>query len=391
MRVAHVITRLIVGGAQENTIASVFGLQQKPGVQVNLISGPTSGPEGSLEPLFAQNPQRLTIVPTLVRPIHPLKDLIAWRQLATLFREQAPQIVHTHSGKAGILARLAASRAGVPVIIHTIHGPSFGAFQGWPANICFRTAESAAARVTTHFVVVADAMKAQYLSAGIGRPEQYTRIYSGFNLEPFRSSTNDLALRARLGIAPEDIVVGKIARLFRLKGHDDLFAIAPPLIQDCPRLKFLLIGDGPWRHRFEEKARSLGLTRHFIFAGLVPPDEVPRLVGIMDLLVHLSLREGLARALPQALAAGKPVVAYDCDGAREVCFPEETGFLVNPGDLTVLQQKLLLLARQPDLRRRLGETGRRFVQANFAIEKMVNDLYQLYLRLVPLTAAESQL
>jgi glycosyltransferase involved in cell wall biosynthesis len=177
-------------------------------------------------------------------------------------------------------------------------------------------------------------------------------------------------------------VVGKIARLFKLKGHDDLFAIAPRLVQECPRLKFLLIGDGPWRQRFEQRARLLGLTRHFVFAGLVAPGDVSRLVGIMDLLVHLSSREGLARALPQALAAGKPVVAYDCDGASEVCVPEQTGFVVKPGDLNSLHQKLLLLALQPDLRKKLAESGRQFVEANFAVEKMVDELHKLYVRLV---------
>ena len=381
MRIAHVITRLIVGGAQENTLASVIGLRRKPGLEVTLVSGPTFGPEGSLEPLLAHHPRVLTVVPELVRPVHPWKDWIAWRRLRALFRAQTPQIVHTHSGKAGILGRLAAAQAGVPVIIHTIHGPSFGSFQAWPANFTFKTAERAAARVTTHFVVVADAMKTQYLAAGIGSPDRYTKVYSGFALEPYRFAPNDLELRARLGLAPEDIVVGKIARLFKLKGHDDLFAVAPQLIRDCGALKFLLLGDGPWRGRFEDRARALGLSRHFVFAGLVPPADVPRFVGVMDLLVHLSSREGLPRALPQALAAGKPVVAYDCDGANEVCRADETGFLIAPGDLPSLRQALLRLARDAQLRRRLGENGQRFVLARFGVDQMVDELYELYLRL----------
>src|SRR5438067_1810981 len=141
MRVAHVITRLIVGGAQENTIASVLGLRQKSNLEVSLISGPTVGPEGSLEPLLAKCPELLTIVPRLVRPIHPWKDWLALRELTAMFRAQRPNIVHTHSGKAGILGRLAAAHAGVPVIVHTVHGPSFGSFQGSFANALFRAAE----------------------------------------------------------------------------------------------------------------------------------------------------------------------------------------------------------------------------------------------------------
>jgi glycosyltransferase involved in cell wall biosynthesis len=381
MRVIHVITRLIVGGAQENTIASVLGLRAKAAMDVSLVAGPTLGPEGSLESAFAGCPGLLTVVPELVRPLHPWKDCLAWRKLTDLFRARRPEIVHTHSGKAGILGRLAAARAGVPIIVHTIHGPSFGPFQGPFANALFRSAERYAARVTTHFVVVAEAMKRQYLAAGIGRPDQYTTIFSGFALEPFLSSTNDLQLRAGFGLAPDDVVIGKIARLFKLKGHDDLLAVAPELVRLCPKIRFLLVGDGRWRARFEQQVRSLGLEKHVVFTGLVPPATVPRLVGIMDFLVHLSLREGLPRALPQALAAARPVVAYDSDGAREVCLENETGFLVRPGDLPGLRERLLRLARDPALRQRLGQCGRQFVHERFAVQRMVDDLSQLYRRL----------
>src|SRR5262249_2917293 len=200
------------------------------------------------------------------------------------------------------------------------------------SNSLFKSAERYAARFTTHFVTVANAMTNQYLVAGIGRPEQFTRIFSGFPLQPFLEAKNDPALRAKLGIAPTDFVVGMIGRLFKLKGHNDLFAVAPALVKECPQIKFLLIGDGPWRRRFEQMATAPEFKNHFIFAGLIPPSEVPRYVGIMDALIHLSTREGLPRALPQALAAAKPVVAYDCDGAGEVCLENRTGFLLRCGD-----------------------------------------------------------
>jgi glycosyltransferase involved in cell wall biosynthesis len=381
MRVTHIITRLVVGGAQENTVATVLGLCQKSGVEARLISGPTTGPEGSLEPEVSKIPGLLTIIPELVRPVHPLKDWLALRRIEKILCEQKPDIVHTHSGKAGILGRLAARRAGVPVIIHTIHGPSFGNFQNAAANFIFRAAEKYTARATTHFIVVADAMKDQYLAAGVGKPEQYTKIFSGFLTEPFLAAKNDLELRRKLGIAPGDFVIGKIARLFKLKGHDDLFAVAPELVCQNPKIKFLFVGDGEWRARFENLAKSLGLEKHFIFTGLVPPVEVPRYVGIMDALVHLSLREGLPRALPQALAAGKPVVAYDYDGAREICLDGQTGFLIQPRDLTALKTRLLQLAGDPALCKKLGESGSDFVRENFAVEKMVDTIYHLNLKL----------
>jgi glycosyltransferase involved in cell wall biosynthesis len=380
MRVSHVITRLIVGGAQENTIASVLGLRSKPGLDVELVAGPTEGAEGSLQAVVERE-GCLTVVPELVRAVRPWTDWLACRRLVRHFAAKRPDIVHTHSGKAGILGRLAAREAGVPIVIHSIHGPSFGPFQGALANSVFTGAERHAGRITDHFVVVADAMTRQYLAAGIGRPEQYTRVFSGFDLDPFVHAVRDDELARRLGIAPDDFVIGKIARLFELKGHEDVFAIAPELVRRVPKAKFLFVGDGPWRQRFSDLARAAGLAHRFVLAGLVPPAEVHRYVGLMDCLVHLSRREGLPRALPQALASGRPVVAYDCDGAGEVCRTDETGFLISPGDHGMLVERLTELAARPELRRCLGEAGRRWVCERFTVDRLVQDQHELYLRL----------
>jgi glycosyltransferase involved in cell wall biosynthesis len=382
MRVTHVITRLIIGGAQENTIATVLGLQNRPGLEVDLVAGPTTGPEGSLESAFAARAELLTILPSLIRPIHPWFDVLAWQRLVKMFRATSPRIVHTHSGKAGILARLAAHRAGVPIIVHTVHGPSFGSFQGAIPNLVFRAAERRAAAVTTHFISVADAMTRQYLAAGVGRPDQFSRIFSGFALEPFQAARNDADLRARLGIAPADFVVGKIARLFQLKGHEDLIDAAPEVLRSHPQTKFLLVGDGNLRPRLQERARAAGMEKAVIFAGLVAPVDIPKYVGVMDAVAHLSRREGLPRALSQALAAGRPVVAYDCDGANEVCFSGETGFLVPPGDVKTLAERLAQLAEDALLRERLGRRGQEFVRENFAVATMVQNIYALYQELL---------
>lgn len=228
---------------------------------------------------------------------------------------------------------------------------------------------------------VANAMTTQYLAAGIGYPQQYTRIFSGFPLQPFLNARNDAEVRARYGLQPTDFVIGKIARLFRLKGHDDLIEIVPMILKVWPSAKFLLVGGGEWRDRFETRVRESGLERHVVFTGLVPPSEIPQLIGIMDVLVHLSRREGLARALPQALAAEKPVVSYDCDGASEVCMEGQTGFLVRPGDLNALADRILELARNQLLRLRLGQQGRVFVEKHFSLETMIDQLEALYWRL----------
>ena len=385
MRVTHLITRLVIGGAQENTLATIKALRAKPGVEVKLISGPTLGMEGSLENearniLGIQSPDFI-ILPELVRPVHPLKDFIALRRLEKILREQKPDLVHTHSGKAGILGRLAAKRAGVPIIIHHIHGPSFGNFQGALANFIFTAAERRAARVTDHFFCSAQAMTERYLAAGIGRPEQFTRIFSGFELEPYRNATNDPALRRQLGFDESHFVIGKIARIFRLKGHADLLAAFAKLVPQLPNARLLLVGDGELRYEIANQARVLGLADKVSITGLVPPGEVARYVGIMDCVAHLSYREALSRTLPQALAAGKPVVAYDFDGADEICRENQTGFLVRTGDTEAVAAKLRQLALDLALRQKLGSNGAQFVREHFSVEKMVEAQYAVYQKL----------
>jgi glycosyltransferase involved in cell wall biosynthesis len=380
MRVTHVITRLVVGGAQENTVATVLGLRSKPGIAVDLISGPQTGPEGSLQSAFVSCPELLTMVPSLVRPVVPRSDFLALLHLTRIFRQRRPDIVHTHSGKAGVLGRLAARRAGVPIVVHHIHGPSFGPFQGGIANFIFKNAERYAAKTTHHFICSANAMSRIYLNAGIGRPEMYTRVFSGFSVEPFLNATNDVSLRAKLGFPKEAFVIGKIARLAPLKGHEDLFAAFQELLPQCTRARLLLIGDGPLRARLENRARDLGLFDKIVFTGLVPPADVPGYVGIMDCLAHLSFREALSRALPQALAAGKPVVSYDFDGADEICIDQETGFLARRGDYSTVARHLVELSRDAGLREKLGRKGQDFVKAHFRVEDMVNQIWALYSR-----------
>lgn len=385
MRITHLITRLIVGGAQENTIQTVLGLRAKSQWQpVELVSGPTDPtlPEGSLEPLFDEVPNALSIEPNLVREVSPFKDALAFEALYRRFKRDRPDVVHTHSGKAGILGRLAARRAGVPCIIHTIHGPSFGEFQGSFSNLCFKAAEKIAGACTDHFIGVAQAMCRQYLAAGIGTPERYSTIPSGFDLKPFLHSHLSKELRHKLGLEEGDFVIGKVARLFDLKGHKELFEVLPELIEKIPQAKLLLVGGGPLRDAFEHQLHAMGLRHRVVFTGLVSPEEVAPLMGAMDVLVHLSFREGLPRALPQAMAAGKPVIAYPLDGAPEVCLPGQTGYLVPPGDPSALLKALVELAANPETQKTLGQRGRQWVQERFSTESMVESIHQLYGRLL---------
>ena len=167
-----------------------------------------------------------------------------------------------------------------------------------------------------------------------------------------------------------------------MKGHDDLFDIAPRLARRIPNIRFLLVGDGVWRGRFERLAKQIGCEQNFLFTGLVPPAEIPSLIGVMDALVHLSRREGLPRALPQAMAAAKPVVAFNCDGASEVCLDEKTGYLIEPGDLLKLEESLAKLANDAPLRTALGQAGQALVKDEFTVEQLVERQYELYRRLL---------
>ena len=166
-----------------------------------------------------------------------------------------------------------------------------------------------------------------------------------------RSAEHRERVRRELGYRPEHVVIGKIARLFKLKGHDDVIRAARSVVDAEPNVRFLFVGDGMLRDRLERQIAAAGLTDHFQFTGLVPPERIPELLAATDMVVHASLREGLARVLPQALIAGKPVVSYDVDGAREVVIPDETGFLVPPRDVEALAAALKRLVADPALAR----------------------------------------
>jgi glycosyltransferase involved in cell wall biosynthesis len=222
-------------------------------------------------------------------------------------------------------------------------------------------------------------MRDQSLAAGIGRAEQYVTVYSGMETQPFvHPPRSREAVRRELGLSEDDIAVGTIARLFHMKGHDDLLDLAPALCGHFPRLKFLWIGDGLLRGAFEGRIAEMGLKDRFILTGLVPPSKIPELTNAMDILVHPSRREGLARAIPQGELAGKPVITYDIDGNREGMIDGVSGFLLPPFDVGKLKESLERLLEDAALRRRMGEAGREFALGRFDKKVMVADLEKVY-------------
>ena len=383
MKIVHVITRLIVGGAQENTILSCEG-QHDLGHEVTLITGPSLGPEGTLMERAAGYGYRVETIDAMRRSILPGKDWRTYRQLARRLAEIDPDVVHTHSSKAGIIGRWAARAAGVPRVVHTIHGLAFTASKSRAVNAGYKLLERRTAPITQRIVCVADAMADQSLAAGIGRAGQYTTVYSGMETAPFlHPSVPREAMRQRLGIAPADVVVGTIARLFDMKGHEDLLALAPALCERFGGLKFLWVGDGLLREQFEREIARLGLAGRFILVGLVPPTRVPELTGAMDILVHPSRREGLARALPQGSLAGCPVVTYDIDGNREAIDEGVSGYAVRPFDVGALGDRLAGLVGDAGRRTAMGQAGRAFVLGRFDAKVMVQSLERVYGQIEP--------
>lgn len=378
MKILHLITRLILGGAQENTVLSCEG-QAGHGHQVTLAFGPIYGPEGSLLERAKGGGYDLVELPTMIRAVHPLHDVRCYRQTRELIRRVRPDVVHTHSSKAGIIGRAAAWAEKVPAVVHTIHGLAFHPYQNRAVHRGYVAAERWAAKRCHAIVTVAEAMTRQALAAGVGRPEQYLTIYSGMEVEPYLDGPDDrAATRAELGIAEGDLVIGTVARLAELKGHDDLLIALGPMLQQRPHVKLLWVGDGWLRGALEQKVAAMRLQKQVIITGLVPPSRIPSMMRGMDLLVHPSYREGLARALPQALLSATPVVSYDCDGAAEVCVDGQTGRLVPTGDLSALAQAVTWMLDHPAERRDMAEEGRRRCASRFDHRVMVQQLEALY-------------
>ncbi|HVX83560.1 MAG TPA: glycosyltransferase family 4 protein [Phycisphaerae bacterium] len=387
MKILHIITRLIVGGAQENTLLTCEGLARR-GHEVTLLTGPSLGPEGSLMERAQAGGYRVQVTPHLVRNPHAWHDAAAWRSIRQAIRDTGAEVVHTHSSKAGIVGRGAAwgvkrrSKNGRPLVVHTIHGLPFHPYQRAAVNRLWISLERWAAKRCDAIICVADAMTRQALAAGVGRPELFTTVYSGMEVEPFVSpGVTREEVRARLGIPAGAYVFGTIARLQPLKGHDDLLAGAAELFEQVPDAHFLWLGDGVFRARFEQTIRERGWQKRFTLAGLVPPGEVPRLLPAMDALVHPSYREGLARALPQALLGGVPVISYDCDGAAEVCIENQTGYLVKTGDGGALTAAMIRMASHRQSARAMGAQGRTLCLDRFSAERMVERIAGVYERL----------
>jgi glycosyltransferase involved in cell wall biosynthesis len=353
-----------------------------------LITGPALGPEGELFNQTKGQKYKVTVLDKLIRAICPVYDSISYFQIKRHLKNMQPDIVHTHSAKAGILGRFAAHKLKTqnPKLktIHTIHGLAFHPYQSSLLNKFYIAIEKAAAKRTDFFISVANAMTAQALAAGIGRAEQFVTAYSAIDEEQFLTPVGAQQIkdfRSKYSIADDAIVIITIARLFHLKGHDYIIESAKELAERYKNVIWLFVGDGILADNYKKQIASLGLAERFRFTGLLPPDAITSAIQSSDILVHCSLREGLARTLPQAMLCGKPAISFDVDGAREVV-NENTGRLIEPKNVEQLIKACSELIENEQLRERLGAAGKESVKDKFAPETMVDTIEAVYKQLL---------
>jgi glycosyltransferase involved in cell wall biosynthesis len=380
IRVLHPITRLIVGGAQENTMFTA-ALLNKERYKAEILSGPQTGSEGSLIDEVRANGVPLTIMPDLLRQVSPWRDFRALTGMARFIRKADYSIVHTHSSKAGILGRLAARIAGVPIIVHTVHGWSFHDYM--PSAMCafYKLLERWMASFTDAIIVVTgrDIQKGQ--QAHIGKDEQYHLIRSAIPLEDFDPArTKCQATRQELGIPMEAVVVGNVGRFSEQKNPLDWVRVAGIIGRSDPRLHFLLVGDGPLRPQVETQLQEEGIRDRTIVTGL--RRDVSNLMSAMDIFMLSSLWEGLPRVIPQAMAMGLPVVANQADGTDDAIHDGENGYLCSPGEIEMMAERCQDLICDPLKRLEMGKRGRAYAKKEFDLRRMIDQIEALYEQLL---------
>lgn len=377
-KVAHVITRLCKGGAQENTFHTVR-LANRERYDVHLISGPTFGDEGSIEDDIRRSGLVIHREPDLIRKISPVHDLRALNSLTRRFRDQRYDIVHTHTSKAGVLGRLAARRAGVPIVVHTAHGNIFDGYFAAPVTAVFTRIERRAARWADRLIELTDGGIEEHLNRRIGRREQYTTIFSGIDLGLFEKARENRAeTRRSLNIPEPAFAVGGVGRLEPIKGFPYFIAAAELVARTVPNAHFVLAGTGSQERALRDQAGPLG--ERFRFLGM--RNDIANVMAALDLLVVPSLNEGMGRVILEAGAAGIPVVASKVGGIPDVVDDAKTGVLVPPKNAEAIAEVVGALAADPDRISRMGNAARNKIVPEYGLEQMVRKIEALYEALI---------
>lgn len=383
-KVIHVITRLDRGGSAQNTLLTALGHDRRrfEPLVVAGVAGRWNDQGG--DEAAEENHRRLDeagvrwlVVPPLTREIHPGKDLAALRRLTALFREEGPAIVHTHTSKAGVLGRLAARRAGVPVVVHTPHGHVFYGHFGRAASLAFLLVERWLARRTSWMIALTEAERDEHLALGVGRADRFAVVPSGIDLERFRrAAALPRLVPEGLSIPEGAVLVGSVGWLTPVKGHRALIEAVARLKDEHPRLHLLLVGSGELREEYGRLAVSLGLGGRVHLPGA--RRDIPECLAAMDLFVLPSLNEGMGRALIEAMAAARPVIASRVGGVPAIVEHGVTGLLVPPGDPAALAEAIGGLLRDPGRARMLGAAAALAIGERFGSTAMVRAVERVY-------------
>lgn len=371
LRVCHVITRLELGGAQQNTLHTVAHLDRRR-FEASLIAGPGGPLDDDARRMRAVS---VTFVPELVRAVSPVRDVRALMKLVRIFKDIAPDIVHTHSSKAGILGRWAARVAGVPAIVHTIHGYAFHAEQTRVAYWAFRSLETVTGRITTRIIAVSRANVDTGLRHRLFPAEKTMLVRSGIPLRAFGERGGDGSLRAELRLPPGVPVAGMVACLKPQKAPLDFVAVARRVADRVPSAHFVLVGDGELRTAVEAEVDRQRLRGRFHLLGW--RRDIPAILAGLNVFVLTSLWEGLPRVIPEAMASGLPVVATRVDGTPEAVVDRVCGYLVAAHDVETMADRVAFLLEHPGNARVMGERARGRV-GEFDIDVMVARQQSLY-------------
>ena len=382
-KVVHIITRLDHGGSARETLQTVLG-HDRGRFRVSIAFGrpeTTTADDAALLKADLQQLGQADVsvfqVPPLVREINPVLDAWATVALWRLLRRVRPEVVHTHTSKAGAVGRLAAWLVGIPVVIHTPHGHLFYGYYGrfLSTLVCF--GERLLARLTDRIVTLTDRGAEEHVRYKVAGPQKFVTIHGGNSLAPFRSMrVNATNKRKELGLPPEGPIIGTVGRLVLIKGHTWLIRAVPQVLAEFPQACVVLIGDGPLLGELKELAADLGISQHVVFLGT--RHDIPECLAVLDLFVLPSLNEGMGRALLEAMAVGCPVVATRVGGIPDVVADGTTGLLVPPRDDRALAEAILTLLRDRSRRAAYGEAARRYVDGRFDIETMVHNIERLY-------------
>jgi len=371
----HIITKLELGGAQQNTLYSVAHHDRS---KYNVFLA--AGTEGVLvEEAKKIKDAKMFLLPELKHPVSPLWDYRCYKKLKALMKAEKIDIVHTHSSKAGMLGRYAARAARVPVIVHTIHGFSFNDFQNRLKKRIFIALERAAAKFTDALIAVTTADVEKGLKYGVGTKELYSVIHSSIDLDEFSKPYDTTKIRNEFGIKPEEKVAGMIACFKEQKDPVAFVRVAAEVVQAVPDAKFVMVGDGELRPRIEEEIKTLGLTGKVILTGW--RKDVAPLLSSFDVLVLTSLWEGLPRVFPQAMAAKKPIVATLVDGAKEALDDGVNGYVRAPKDIKGLAEKVIYLFKNPSEAVKMGIAGSKRA-GGWDVNNMVPAIERVYEKVI---------